>query len=82
MAIASKYIVVCKEYILLFRLIIHGLYLFACVLSTFYLGMLFTHTVAWMSLLSIQVGADCIYIYIYVCVYIFSHTHTDTHLHV
>ena len=43
---------VCKECILLFRLIICILYSFTRVVSTFYVELLFTHAVAWMNLLS------------------------------
>ena len=45
--VAGKYIVVCKEYILLFRLIIYVLYSFTATLSTFYIVLLFTPTVVW-----------------------------------
>ena len=42
--VAGKYIVVHKECILLFRLIICILYSFTCVFSPFYIGLLFTRT--------------------------------------
>ena len=38
---------VCKEYILLFKLIIYALYLFTRTFSTFYIGLLFTRNVVW-----------------------------------
>ena len=41
--VVGKYIVACKEYILLFRLIIYILYSFTHSFSTFYIGLLFTH---------------------------------------
>ena len=43
---SGQYIVVCKEYILLFRLFIYVLYSFTHTFSTFHIGLLFTYTVA------------------------------------
>ena len=48
----GKYILVCKEYISLLRLIIYVLYSFTRTLASFYLGLLFTCPVARVNLLS------------------------------
>ena len=50
--VVGKYIWLCIEYILLFRLIIYSLYSSTCSFSTFYLGLLFTCTAAWVNTLS------------------------------
>ena len=42
--VAGKCIVVCKEYTLLFRLIIYVLYSFTHILATFYMGLRSAHT--------------------------------------
>ena len=44
--VAGKYIVLHKEYILLFRLIMYVLYSFICTFSTLYIGLFFARTVA------------------------------------
>ena len=44
--VAGKYILLSIEYILLFRLNIYVRYSFTCSFSTFYIGLLFTHSVA------------------------------------
>ena len=53
----DKYILVCKGYIFHFRLIIYVLYSFTHSFSTFYIGLLFTHIVAWVNLLSTLIGS-------------------------
>ena len=50
--VVAKYILLCIKYILLFRLSIHVLYSFTNSFSTFYIGLLFTNTVALVKILS------------------------------
>ena len=54
---AGKYIVEHKESILLFRLIIYVLYLLIHTFSISYIGLLYTHTVALVNLLSNEIDA-------------------------
>ena len=48
----GKYILVCKEYISPFRLIIYVLCSSTHTFSTFYIKLFFTHTAEWVNLLS------------------------------
>ena len=50
--IAGKVIVTLKEHILLLRLMKYVLYSFTRISPTFYIGLLFTRTMAWTNLLS------------------------------
>ena len=52
--VAGKCILICIEYSLLCKLIIYVLYSLTCSVSTFYLGLIFTHTVAWVNMLSMH----------------------------